>query len=77
MLLLRQTVPASDGNDVYQERRYNIVFLFCKVPEERSHLQERPTEAEVDNVLWEKGTRLRRGWSLILARNGKRTIACN
>jgi hypothetical protein len=47
------------------------------VPEECSHLQERPAEAEVDNVLREKGTRLRKGWSLILARNGKRRIACN
>jgi hypothetical protein len=77
MLLLRQTVPASDGNDVYQERRHHTVFLFCEVPEECSHLQERPTEAKVDSVLREKGTRLRKGWSSILARNGKRTIAYN
>jgi hypothetical protein len=77
MLLLRQTVPTSDGNDVYQERWHHLVFLFCKVPEECSHLQERSAEAEVDNVLREEGTRLRKGWSLILARNGKCTIACN
>jgi len=61
MLLLRQTVPTSDGNDVYQERRYYTLFLFCEVPEKRSHLQERPAEAEVDNVLREEGTWLRKG----------------
>jgi hypothetical protein len=28
------------------------------VPQERSHLQERSTQAEMDNVLREEGTRL-------------------
>jgi hypothetical protein len=77
MLLLRQTVSASNGNDVHQERRHHIVLLFCEVPEECSHLQERPAEAEVDNVLREERTRLRKGRNLTPARNGKRTIAFN
>ena len=75
MLLLRQTVPTSDGNDVYQERRHHTVFLFCEVPEERSHLQERPTEAKVDNVLRKEGTRLSKSEDLTLARNGERATA--
>ena len=58
MFFLRQTVPASNGNDVHQERRHHTILLFCKVPEERSHLQERPAQAEMDNVLREEGTRL-------------------
>ena len=77
MLLLRQTVPTSNGNDVHPERRHHIVFLLCKVPEECSPLQERPAEAEVDNVLREEGTRLRKGRTSILALDGKHTIACN
>ena len=58
MLFLRQAIPTSHGNDVHQERWHHTVLLFCKVPQERSHLQERPAQAEMDNVLREEGTRL-------------------
>ena len=58
MLFLWQDIPTSDRNDVHQERRHHTVLLFCKVQEERSHLQERPAQAEMDNLLREKGTRL-------------------
>jgi hypothetical protein len=58
MLFLWQDIPTRDGNDVHQERWHHTVLLFCKMQEERSHLQERPAQAEMDNVLWEEGTRL-------------------
>jgi hypothetical protein len=56
MFFLWQDIPTSDWNDVHQERWHHTVFLFCKMQEERSHLQERPAQAEMDNVLREEGT---------------------
>ncbi len=58
MFFLRQAISTSHRNDVHQERWHHLVLLFCKVPQERSHLQERPTQAEMDNLLREEGTRL-------------------
>jgi hypothetical protein len=70
MLFLWQDIPTSDWNDVHQERRHHTVLLFCKVPEERSHLQKGPTEVEVDNVLREERTWLSEAEHPILARDG-------
>ena len=77
MFFLRQAIPTSHRNDVHQERWHHLVLLFCKVPQERSHLQEGPTQAEMDNVLREERARLSNVANLALARNGGRTIAHN
>jgi hypothetical protein len=77
MLFLWQNIPTSDWNDVRQERRHHTVLLCCKMQEERSHLQERPAQAEMDNVLREERTRLSNVANLTLTRNGGHTIAHN
>jgi hypothetical protein len=56
VLLLRQAIPISDGNDVHQKRWHNIELLLSEMPKRSSHLQARPAEAEMDNVLRQEGT---------------------
>jgi len=58
MLFLRQTVSTSDRNDVHSERWHHTALLLRTVQEEPSYLQERSTQAEMDNILREEGTRL-------------------
>ena len=77
MLFLWQNIPTSDWNDVHQERWHHTVLLCCKVPQERSHLQERPAQTEMDNVLREERARLSNVANLTLTRNGGHTIAHN
>jgi len=75
VFFLRQVIPTGHGNDVHQERWHHPVLLFCKVPQERSYLQKGSTQAEMDNLLREEGTRLSKVANLALARNGERTTA--
>jgi len=77
MLFLWQDIPTSDRNDVHQERWHHTVLLFCKVQEERSHLQERPAQAEMDNVLREERAWLSNVANLTLARTGGHALAHN
>jgi hypothetical protein len=60
MLLLWQTIPSRDRNDVHQKRWHNTELLLSQVPKESANLQARPAETEMDNVLWQEGTRLGR-----------------
>lgn len=77
MFFLWQALPTRHWNDVHQKRRHHLVLLFCKVPQERSHLQERSTQAEMDNVLREERARLSKVTNLTLTLNGGHTTAHN